>query len=173
MKRLRFLLPFAIVSCQPAGDPSPSELPTPKTIGVDYADWPSVTERPYSVAPAFIKWCEPPTPEEKRASAAEQKERGPHGLSAVVVRVSPTGEYVRRTSCPAASNSSPRLSVKSRLSSTIRMEAAMTQVQLSSAPDSGIALHETLTARLYPVTMTSQSRASQVSTRPARTRGVW
>jgi len=94
MKRSMLVLGIACVGCQPTAinDPVQVDAPRPReALGIDFAGWPSVTEKPWPVAPVMLLMCAPPTPEMVRQREAEKKERGPHSESAVVVRVNPTG----------------------------------------------------------------------------------
>src|SRR5262245_14070734 len=95
MRRATLILVGLLAGCQaqPPSAPAPDvSLPKPETLGLDYAGWPSVTEKPYPVAPAFLLMCAPPTAQELQWwKEAEQKERGSHAGSSVVVRVNPVG----------------------------------------------------------------------------------
>jgi hypothetical protein len=76
-----------VFGCQPEPEP-PVDGPKRESLGIDYKDWPRVTEKPYQVKPALSMLCAPPP--------LATQNRGPHTDSAIVVRVNPVGlEYFK------------------------------------------------------------------------------
>jgi hypothetical protein len=76
-------------STSPPTSRTPS--PDPKSLDINYADWPRVTEKPYSVSTEFLMMCREPSPEMIQKRESLEKARGPHSKSAIIVRVNPTG----------------------------------------------------------------------------------
>jgi hypothetical protein len=88
MRYATVILSGFLAGCQPQHCPAPAPA---DSLGLDYAAWPSVTEKPYRVSPSLAMFCRALTPDEARQQQAERKERGPHADTAIVVRVNPIG----------------------------------------------------------------------------------
>jgi hypothetical protein len=82
------LLGGLLAGCQPQSGPPAAPA---DSLGLDYAAWPSVTQKPYRVSPSFAMYCRGPSPDEVRKQQQERKERGPHAETSIVVRVNPIG----------------------------------------------------------------------------------
>ena len=80
-----------VAGCNPPSDPAPQvEPPTADAPAIDFAGWPSVTERPFWVEIPIAELCVEVTLDEERAMEAGRTRRhGPHYRPAIVVRVSP------------------------------------------------------------------------------------
>jgi hypothetical protein len=95
MRWMVLILSGLFGGCQPETIPvlAPDVAPAdPDSLGLDYASWPKITEKPYPVAIEFITFCRPLLPGEAQKMEAEQrKKHGPHALGAIVVRVNPIG----------------------------------------------------------------------------------
>jgi hypothetical protein len=86
MRWAALVLVGLVVGCQAVPEP-PVDAPKRETLGIDYKDWPRVTEKPYKVKPATFMLCAPD---------GAFPDRGPHTDCAVVVRVNPLGlEYFK------------------------------------------------------------------------------
>jgi hypothetical protein len=72
----------ALVGCQLEPEHPVAPPPQAGPLGIDYKDWPRVTEKPYQVKPAAAMLCAPFT---------AFQDRGPHTDCAIVVRVNPLG----------------------------------------------------------------------------------
>lgn len=57
-------------------------------LGIDYSQWPTVTQKPIPVAPELIAYCRLPTPSRREEA---MKIHGPHTEAAIVVRVNSAG----------------------------------------------------------------------------------
>jgi hypothetical protein len=97
MKRATLILGVLLAGCQSQPTPPTTsdderpQVPARGAFGFDYATWPSVTDTPHQVSPAFLMFCRAPTADEVRQQEAAKKEHGPHAESAIVVRVNPIG----------------------------------------------------------------------------------
>ena len=86
-----------LAGCQPAttqgpAPPPPADALGPvETLGIDFAGWPAVTEKPHPVAPEVAFFCNVPDPLRSDEWQGEQNFHGPHYRPAIVVRVSPEG----------------------------------------------------------------------------------
>ena len=81
MKWTTLILAGLLAGCQAqtASSPGPDAgTSNPDTLGLDYANWPRVTEKPYPIAPVLFLMCAPLTAEQIQRREAEQKVRGPH-----------------------------------------------------------------------------------------------
>lgn len=94
MRLAPFIIGILLTGCQPQSNCLP-EPESPKSqrisLGIDYAEWPSVTEAPIWVPSELLMLCAAPTAEAIRLTEADKKQRGPHSGSAIVVRVNPAG----------------------------------------------------------------------------------
>jgi hypothetical protein len=98
VKQLLVLLAAAVVvGCQqPAPEPEPppaaSELPRAPApspgVGIRFEYWPTATERPIPIDPAFFADCAPYTYVGQEQEAG-RKRHGPHHAPSIVVRVNP------------------------------------------------------------------------------------
>ncbi len=88
MRYAILLLGGMLAGCGPQHCPAPAPA---GSLGLDYASWPAVTEKPYRVNPSLAMYCRGPSPDEVRKQQQERKERGPHAETSVVVRVNPIG----------------------------------------------------------------------------------
>ena len=95
MKRLIIVLTLAVlVGCQQqpaASEPAPemAQAPSPSpSAEIDFAKWPTATERPITVSPEIIAYCAPFTYSSPQKEA-ERKRHGPHYQPAILVRVNP------------------------------------------------------------------------------------
>jgi hypothetical protein len=93
MRWTALVLVGLFVGCLPEPEP-PVAPPKRETLGFDYKDWPTVTEKPYKVKPATYMLCAP-------ASMAQFQDRGPHTDCAVVVRVNSIGLEFFKSRKPA------------------------------------------------------------------------
>lgn len=85
MRILGVFLLALLTGCHASQPPEPPKLPEP----ADFANWPSVTEKPVQIGPALWRYCRGPTPEETKAQEVAAKRSGPHANYSIVVRVSP------------------------------------------------------------------------------------